>query len=321
MRNKEFITDKLNLRTRIVLPPMATQKSENSAIGEALIEHYRKYAMNKAIGLIITEHAFVDVQGKADPYQVSFASDDMIPSQQRLTAIVHETNPKVKIIAQINHAGAKASSKITGMQPVSASGRITDEGEIRALTKNEIRELEEKFADAALRVKLSGYDGVELHSAHGYLMNQFYSPLTNKREDEYGPQNIENRLRFLRETIALVREKVGEEFPLVVRLGGSDYQDGGSTIEDAVCAAKLLMADGIDLLDISGGMCGYLPKGYSKPGYFSEMTAAIKAQCKVPVILTGGIETPEQADKLLEEGKADLIGVGRAMIKNHMWGM
>lgn len=316
-----LITDKLKLSTRIVLPPMATQKSEASAIGAALIEHYSRYAMNETIGLIITEHAFVDVQGKADPHQVSLASDDKIPSQKRLTDAVHGTNSKVKLIAQINHAGAKALSAVTGMQPVSASGRMTEEGGVRALTEAEIRELEGRFAEAALRVKQAGYDGVELHSAHGYLMNQFYSPLTNRRDDAYGSQSIENRLRFLRETIALTREKVGSEFPIAVRLGGSDYQAGGSTIEDAVAAAKLLTADGIDLLDISGGMCGYLPKGCSAPGYFSEMTAAIKARCGIPVILTGGVETPEQAERLLAEGRADLIGIGRAMLKNHRWGL
>ena len=160
---------------------------------------------------------------------------------------------------------------------------------------------------------------MEIHSAHGYLLNQFYSPLTNKREDEYGAGCMENRLRFLLETVKAVREAVGPDFPIAVRLGGCDYAEGGSSIRDAVQAAVMLEKAGVDLLDISGGFCSYRKPGDETPGYFSDMTQPIKQRVKIPVILTGGVHSGRQCEKLLEEGLADLIGVGRAILTDSAW--
>ena len=176
-------------------------------------------------------------------------------------------------------------------------------------------QIEELFAQAARRAQLAGYDGVEIHSAHSYLLNQFYSPLTNHRTDEYGSQTMENRLRMHLETIQKVREKVGENFPIAVRLGGCDYTPGGSTIEDSVEASLMLQKAGVDLLDLSGGMCRYILEGVSEPGWFGQMTHQIKQQVSVPVLLTGGIKTRAEAETLLEQGAADLIGIGRALLK------
>lgn len=168
-------------------------------------------------------------------------------------------------------------------------------------------------------MKAAGYDGVEIHSAHGYLLNQFYSPLTNFRTDAYG-RSLENRLRFLLETVQKTREAVGADFPIAVRLGGCDYIDGGSTIRDAAQASVALEKAGIDLLDISGGFHIYMRPGHREPGWFSDMTNKIKKNVTIQVILTGGVRTKEQAEALLTEGKADLIGVGRAMMRNPLWG-
>lgn len=184
----------------------------------------------------------------------------------------------------------------------------------------EIKALEGKFAAAARRVKEAGYDGVEIHSAHGYLLNQFYSPLTNDRDDEYGPQSLENRLRFLTETIAAVHQAVGEDFPIAVRLGGSDYRPGGSTLADAAGAAQILERAGIDLLDLSGGLGMFMRPGHREAGWFSDMSRAVKERVSLPVILTGGVQTPAEAETLLNQGAADLIGVGRAMLRNPAWG-
>ncbi|MGN1382327.1 MAG: NADH:flavin oxidoreductase, partial [Eubacterium sp.] len=307
----------LHLKSRIVVPPMATQSSEGNVPGRETIAHYEAFAENPLTGLIITEHSYVSRQGRADPYQLSFADDSVIPAQKKLTDIVHQVNPDVKMIAQISHAGLNTTEQITGELLVSASSIRGS----HALTAAEIHGLEDKFAEAAARVKEAGYDGVEIHSAHGYLLNQFYSPLLNLRVDEYGPQTVENRIRFLRETIQKVRAAVGKEFPIAVRLGGSDYLDGGSTIADAVRAAVLLEQDGIDLLDLSGGVNMYMRQGHSEPGWFSDMSSAVRKKVSLPVILTGGVKTPEQAEQLLNEEKADLIGVGRAMFRNPSWGL
>lgn len=311
---------KIHFKSRIVFPLMATQASENGVPGVEMVRHYAAIAENQAVGLIITEHSYIDRQGKADPFQVSFASDTVIDVQKAMTDRLHTMNPEIKLMAQINHAGAATSEEVTGEQLVSASDIRMGSEAARALAKEEIHQIEKKFAAAAVRVKEAGYDGVEIHSAHGYLLNQFYSPLTNFRTDEYGAQDIDNRTRFLSETLEEVRKAVGQDFPVAVRLGGSDYIEGGSTISDAVAAALILEEKGADLIDLSGGMCGFTRRDDRSPGWFSDMSKAVKAKIHIPVLVTGGITQPVQAGKLLEEGCADLVGVGRAMFRNPRWG-
>jgi 2,4-dienoyl-CoA reductase-like NADH-dependent reductase (Old Yellow Enzyme family) len=157
---------------------------------------------------------------------------------------------------------------------------------------------------------------VELHSAHGFLLNQFFSPLTNKRQDEYGGEVI-NRIRIHLEIIKAVREVVGQGFLILVRLGASDYCDGGTTIDDSVVAAQALEAAGVDVMDVSGGFSGFPDTG--EQGYFAPLTEALKQAVGIPVILTGGIKDAETADRFLQEGKADLIGVGRAIMSDSLW--
>ena len=317
---KEPLAEKrISLKSRLVIPPMATQSSSGDLPSRDTIAHYEKFAANPLAGLLITEHHYIDKQGKADPYQLSFADDRVLSSQKKLTEAVHALNPDIRFFAQINHNGISTSPYVTGEELVSASALSNGSSVSRALTIDEIHDLERRFAAAARRVKEAGYDGVEIHAAHGYLFNEFYSPLTNFRTDAYGPQNIENRLRFLTETVEAVRHAVGDDFPVAVRLGGCDYLDGGSTIEDAVQAAKFLEYMGLDLLDLSGGLQVYTRPGHPEAGWFSDMSTAVKKNVSIPVILTGGVRTPEQAEELLARGAADLIGVGRAMLRNPAW--
>ena len=321
MLNEPLISKNIALKTRLVLPPMATHKSEDGLPGDDLVSYYETYARNPLIGLIITEHSYVDPQGKADSRQISFSDDRVIPAQRRLTDACHSANPDVRIFAQINHAGMNTSPQVTGQELVSASAATGKGGAGRALEVDEIHALARRFAEAAGRVKAAGYDGVEIHSAHAYLLNQFYSPLTNHRDDEYGPATLENRIRFLSETVKLIRDTVGGDFAVAVRLGGCDYMEGGSTISDAAAACAILEAQGVDLIDLSGGMCFFSRKDHTEAGWFSDMSAAVRDKVSVPVILTGGVTRPEEAEALLAEGKADLIGVGRALLKDPRWGM
>ena len=316
-----LIQKRIRLEHRLVFPPMATRSSDDGIPRADTVEHYVKIAKNPLIGLMITEHSYITPQGKADPNQASFSSDEVVAAQSALTAAIHRANPSLCLFAQINHAGAFTSREVTGMPLVSASPVKLKEEPARALTIDEIQNLEREFMQAAIRVKQSGYDGVEIHSAHGYLLNQFYSPLVNHRTDEYGPQTLENRLRFLVETIRLVRGAVGAAYPISVRLGGADYMQGGSTAEDAAVAAEILSREDIDLIDLSGGMCRYTREDTQAPGYFSDMSAAVKQCTDLPVMVTGGIRTPEQADQLIKDGKADLVGVGRALWQNPDWGI
>lgn len=221
---------------------------------------------------------------------------------------------------QINHAGSATTSEITGNEIVGPSQVMHLRGkEIpRELTKEEIKEIVKNFKDAAKRVKDAGFDAVEIHSAHGYLLNQFYSPITNKRTDEYGG-DILNRIRIHLEVIKAVRDVVGEDFPILLRLGACDYMEGGNTIEEAKIVAKEFEKAGIDILDISGGMRGFVIPGVTEQGYFADVTKAIKEVINIPVILTGGITDVNVAEQLLKDGKADLIGVGRAIYKDSTW--
>ena len=202
-----------------------------------------------------------------------------------------------------------------------ASAQHFKYSESRELSTDEIHRIAEFFADAALRAKKAGYDGVEIHSAHGYLLNQFYSPLINRRRDEYGPDSMENRLRFHKEVLFRTRELVGDEFPIAVRLGGCDYQEGGSSEEDAAEASRLLYGYGADMIDISGGMNGYIIERHDYPGYFKDMSKNVKEAVRIPVMTTGGVTRPEEAEELLSGGYADLIGVGRAIYKDAAWGV
>lgn len=314
----------LKLKNRLVMPPMATAKSAGEGmVSRELCDYYRERALYSHMGLIITEHSYITVQGKAGDNQLSMASDDVLESMKMLTDTIHETD--VKIAAQINHAGSRALSEKTGCEPVGPSAVLHPNGSKgalelpRELTKAEIREITEEFAQAARRAKEAGFDGVEIHSAHGYLLNQFYSPLTNKRTDEYGADTMENRTRFHVEVIKAVRAMVGDDYPVAIRLGGCDYREGGSTVEDCVEACKIFEKAGVDLLDITGGLFGYIRPGHTEPGYFKEMSGAVKKAVKIPVLVTGGVKTMSAAEELLREECADLIGVGRAIFKDAHW--
>jgi 2,4-dienoyl-CoA reductase-like NADH-dependent reductase (Old Yellow Enzyme family) len=239
---------------------------------------------------------------------------------KKLAQTIHKNGPKA--VMQINHAGSAANRDITGYEPVGPSTVVNlrrKNGVPRELGKEGIEEIIRDFKDAAKRVKDAGFDGVEIHSAHGYLLNQFYSPLTNKRNDEYGG-DVSGRIKIHLEIIEAVKEAVGNDFPILLRLGASDYMQGGTTIEDSKAAALEFQKAGIDILDISGGLCGYtVPGRAEQQGYFSDLTQSIKNVVSIPVILTGGITDADAAEELLSSGKADLIGVGRAMYKDSMW--
>jgi 2,4-dienoyl-CoA reductase-like NADH-dependent reductase (Old Yellow Enzyme family) len=316
-----ILIHQLEISNRLVMPPMATAKSdENDFVTEAACAYYGQRARYGKIGLIITEHSYVDLQGKAHPGQMSVATDAAIPGFQRLTQVIHQEG--VKAFAQINHAGAAAKSAVTGLPPVAPSAvcHPKHQEELpQEMTADQIRTVTERFAQAALRVKKAGFDGVEIHSAHSYLLNQFFSPLVNHRTDAYGPQSVENRTRFHCQVIEAVRQAVGPDYPIAIRLGGCDYTEGGSTIADCVEACQRFEAMGVDLIDLTGGMNGYTRPGHSEPGYFRDMSTAVKKAVSIPVLLTGGVTTPHQAEELLAENCADLIGVGRALLKDPHW--
>lgn len=316
---KPLELNRLILKNRLVMPPMATSKSEKDGkVSQAILDYYDEKSRGGYIGMIIIEHSFISLAGKASAGQLSISDDSDVEELKKLAKLVHSNGSKA--VMQVNHAGSAAKREVTGCEVVGPSAVMNPrQGSIpKELTKKEISEIVIFFKEAARRVKEAGFDAVEIHSAHGYLLDQFFSPLTNKRTDEYGG-DIMGRIRIHLEVIKAVREAVGSEFPILLRLGASDYADGGATIEDSKHAAVEFEKAGIDILDISGGFCGYVVPGVSEQGYFSPLTKAIKEVVSIPVILTGGITEALAAERLLTEGKADLIGVGRAILKDSNW--
>lgn len=312
-------SEKINLHNRLIMPPMATSKAESDGkINQGILDYYDEKSRGGYISLFIIEHAFVAKEGKADPGQLSVASDDMVEGLKKLADVIHKNGSKA--IMQINHAGSAADSEVTGLETVSSSDVVHPRlGNIsRELSKAEIKTIVDQFKEAVIRVKKAGFDGVEIHSAHGYLLNQFFSPITNKRTDEYGGHTLD-RIKIHLEVIEAIREGVGEDFPVLIRLGASDYKADGTNIEDGKIACEKFEEAGIDILDISAGLFGYAIEGLEGQGFLSPLTEAIKEVVSIPVILTGGITEAEAASDLIKDGKTDLVGVGRAIYKDSKW--
>lgn len=315
MIKEPIIINRLTLRSRIVMPPMATGKADRGAPDDALCAYYAARARGTA--LIIVEHAYISPEGMAHATQLSMAEDSLVEAYRKLTDAVHERGAAV--FAQISHAGAQARD--SGLRAISPSG-ISLREEAPApdvMSAAEIERVVDCFVAAALRARAAGFDGVEIHSAHGYLLNQFYSPLTNRRTDAWTGETLEGRTRLHRQVLRAVRAAVGDDYPLAIRFGACDYRPLGSRIEDIPAACRLFAEAGADLLDISGGLNGFTVKGRTEAGWFAELSIPAKNSVDIPVLLTGGVRTAEDAERLLREGAADLIGVGRALLADPDW--
>lgn len=319
----ELPVGSLTLKNRLVMPPMATPKNENNGLAtDEVCKYYAEKSQGGFLGLVITEHCYVSIEGKAHNGQLSLADDSTVAGLAQLTQSIHKNGTPV--FAQLNHAGGRTQKEITGTRAVAPSAVVLPRSKegipiAQAMTAQDIQKAVMDFAQAARRAKQADYDGVEIHSAHGYLLNQFFSPLSNRRTDAYAGKTLEGRLRLHLEILAAIRTEVGNEYPIALRLAACDFMEGGITPEDAVWAAKRLESAGLDLLDISGGFGGYTNPGHMEPGYFSPLSQAVKQAVNIPVLLTGGVQTGTDAECLLEDGKADLIGVGRALLKNSAW--
>ncbi len=312
----------LTLRNRIVMPPMfsgfATPRGE---VTDRIVEYHRLRAA-AGTGLIIVEHTFVHPRGRISDTQMGVHEDGMIPGLARLATAIRQEGAAACL--QLAHAGASTSAAVIGRAPVGPSRlRHPFENDVdcaEAASVAEIREIVKAFGDAAARARAAGFDAVEIHSAHGYLLSQFLSPLTNHRDDEYGGSDA-NRRRLHLEVLAEVRARVGPAFPVFVRLGVHDEALGGLQLNEAVQAAVHLVDGGINLIDVSGGLQGSRPPVVVArgPGWFVPYAEAVKKAVAVPVLVTGGFSDPLHADRVVREGRADLIGIGRAMLNDPNW--
>jgi 2,4-dienoyl-CoA reductase-like NADH-dependent reductase (Old Yellow Enzyme family) len=310
----------LELRNRIVMPPMGTNYAGTKGeVTEKLLKHYADRSND--LGLLIVEHSYVAPHGRAGPNQLGIYSDDLIPGLTRLVDVVHDNGTPIAI--QLNHGGGTSRSEVTGSQPVAPSPVMhPNRGEDvpHQLRPDEIEGVIDSFRDAARRSSEAGFDAVEVHGAHGYLLGQFHSPVTNKRLDEYGGA-LENRVRLSRRIVEEVKRDLGSNYPVFYRIGVEDASQypGGLTLLEGVEAARMIVGAGVDVIDVSGGIGGGRPEGLVGPGFFVPHAAAVKEVVDVPVIGVGGIKTAEEADSIIVSGRVDLVAVGRAYLSEPRW--
>jgi len=307
----------MRLPNRIVMPPMATNYADpDGSVSERQIAYYRERARGGA-GYITFEHTGILQQGKAAAKMAMISSDAHVAGFRKLADAIHSEGGR--LVIQINHGGRSTASAFTGM-PLAAPSAIPcpTRTEIpEEMSPDAIRELIQAYRRAAERVKEAGADGIEVHMAHGYLLNQFLSPFSNQRTDEFGG-TPEKRLRVPLEALRAVRQTVGAQFPVVCRISADEYVPEGLTLADSQKIAQALEANGADAIHVSAAVpaSGYMPQPpyYLPEGVFIHLAAGIKSVVKVPVIAVGRIRTPAVAETILKEGKADFTSFGRALI-------
>jgi 2,4-dienoyl-CoA reductase-like NADH-dependent reductase (Old Yellow Enzyme family)/thioredoxin reductase len=293
--------------------------NEDGTVSQALIDYWVARAKG-GWGLLIVEFTAIDPLGKVGPCHPCLWSNKFIVGLKKLTDAVHKCGARIAI--QLSHTGRQTTQKILGIpgaQPVSASPIPCplDREIPRELSSGEVYELIEKFGDAAVRARDAGFDAVEIHGAHGYLLAQFMSTYSNKRIDEFGG-SLHNRMRFPIEVIHNIRRKIGPSFPLMFRMSGEEKVPGGRTLDESRVIARMIEDAGIDAIDVSVGVSGssqyIIAPSVLPPGFLLSSSQEIKKAVSVPVIAVGRINHPLIAEDAIETGKADLIAWGRSSL-------
>jgi len=313
----------LELRNRLVRSATWEGLSNSDgSVNERLIDVYRDLA-DGGVGLIITGYIAVRADGRQQSTQLLADRDEFVPGLAELASAVHQHGGKV--VAQIVHCGGQANREATGCDPLAPSA-VASPGypEVpRALSPDDINTLVASFAVAARRLKDAGFDGVQLHGAHGYLLAQFLSPSRNRRPDRWGGE-VFNRSRFTREVYAAVRALVGPDWPVMIKLNGNDFLEGSTTEDDAGFLAAALAEAGIDAIEVSGGTGGSGKLGAARSkieteadeAYFLPQAEAISAAAPgVPLMLVGGVRSLEKMENVLTAGTADYFSMCRPLIR------
>ena len=311
----------LDLKNRIV----RSASAERAASADGLItadyfDIYNDLSQGGA-GLLITGHAFVDVTGMNNPFMTGIHDNGVVPGLKKVTDRVHAND--TKILLQISHSGRQTNYTIDG-QPPTAPSVIPAPGSLvpRELTLDEIGALVDKFAQAALRAREAGFDGVQLHGAHGYLISQFVSPYTNRRTDDYGG-NDENRFKFVREILLAIR-KACPGFPLFIKWNSEDFVEGGLTQDESLRMVFDMEALGLSGIEVSGGIfesSGKICRSHIKrpedEGCFAGFARRLKKEgLRIPVILVGGFRTASRMEEHLQDASADLISLCRPLVRD-----
>lgn len=313
-----FTLKGLEVKNRIMMSPMC-QYSVDKKDGIATDWHYIHY-VSRAIGgagLVMVEMTDVEPDGRISNYDLGLWSEEQVPALQRIVDGIHQYGAKAAI--QIAHAGRKAEDAEV---PVAPSAIPFDENSKtpRELTTDEVYELIEKFRRSVRLAVKAGFDAIEIHGAHGYLIHQFHSPLTNKRTDEFG----QDLTKFGSEILKAAKEEIPDDMPLIMRISAKEYVDGGYNIQDAIELAKAYHQAGAEIFDITSGGEGQIP-AMNRPGthaaYQVPLAREIKKALNVPVIAVGRLDDPILANAVVGMEDADLVAVGRGMLRNPYWAM
>ena len=295
---------------------------EDGRCTPSLAERMGELAENE-VGLVISSHAYVSLEGQAGPWQLGIYSDAMIEGLKLMTARVHEGGGKA--VCQLAHAGCQARSVLTGETPIGPSpAQNVDDETCREMTRDDIERVVEAFGQAARRAREAGFDGVQIHAAHGFLLSEFLSPAFNQRTDEYGGEPA-NRARIVCETIDAVREYAGRDFPILIKINAADFLNShGLTEEDSLEVCRILGEKGLDGVELSGGtrQSGkFIPSRTTQADspeaepYYRDTARKFKRMLDLPLILVGGIRSFEVAELLVEEGTADFIALSRPLVR------
>ena len=274
------------------------------------------------IGLIITSHTYISKQGQAGPWQLGIHRDELTSGLEKMTSAVHRSGGKV--VLQLAHAGFRAPLELTGGEAMGPSMQPVESGpKCREMTRVDLETVTGAFADGAERAQRSGFDGVQIHSAHGYLLSQFLAPAYNRREDEYGG-SLENRARIVMEVLQAIRSRVGPGYPVMIKMNSEDFLPNGLTTDEMVQVAVLLKGAGVDAIELSGGTGDsgkFVPVrmgkigSEDKEGYYREAAGKFKEAVDTPLMLVGGIRSYNVAKHLVGRGLADYISLSRPLIR------
>lgn len=326
----ELLNRPLRLRGTVI-PNRIAKSATSEALADRqtgqptqdLIRVYERWGQGGA-GLLITGNVLVDLEGRTEPGNVVITDDRYLPDLKRWAEAAQANG--AKLFMQINHAGRQTSRRISA-EPVAPSavpirGFMGMFAKPRELDSREIRELIRRYASVAGLAQRAGFSGVQIHAAHGYLASQFLSPRTNLRNDEWGGDATKRR-RFLIEIVRAVRAEVGADFPIAVKLNSADFQKGGFSEEESMAVVQALEAEGIDLLEISGGsyeqsaMMGsdgnVRESTRLREAYFLSYASKVRSLTKLPLLLTGGMRTAETMEQVLAEGHVDMVGMARPL--------
>jgi len=305
----------MEIANRFVRSATMDNMAVDGRVSDAQVRLYRALGSG-GIGLIVSHGLYPAGEGRTTPGQLAVDSDRTVPSLKRLVDAVHEQHGK--IAAQILHGGWLCRPEVTGRPPVGPSPLVNPatQHEVRALSGPEVEELIGQYVDATRRIAEAGFDAVQLHAAHSWLLSAFLSPATNRREDEWGG-SAKNRTRLVCRICERIRKMVGPDYPLLVKLGIEDHHPAGKSATEGVAQARALVASGADAIEVSEGLEGeffrHIRRGADAPYYLEECRAAKRA-LSVPVLLVGGMRRLADMRAVLEKGTADAVSMCRPFI-------